>query len=162
MKEYFKSILIVLTASGLASTLMPEGQAKKGVRFGLSVLVLAAVMLPIRQSGDEILHFFSESMEGVFDKGDEEAGEAWQQEVMAAALEKGLVTALTERYDLPGDSIRAEVLYTEETDGEVRELRITGLTLHLYGRACYGDVPGIIKTAREELGVDCEVVYHRE
>ncbi len=162
MKEYLSSLLTVLLISGLASALMPEGQSKKGVRFGLSVLVLVAVMLPIRHSGDDILHFFSDNMEGTFDEGAVEDGEAWRQEILASAMEQGLAMALTERYGLPGDSVRAEIIYKEEELKDAHELQVTALTLHLYGRACYGDVPGMIKTAREEIGVDCEVVYHRE
>ena len=157
MKEYLGSILTVLLVSCLASVLMPDGESKKGVRVALSLVVLLSVIAPLRDGS--IAELFP-SDTGAILPDTELSGEAWIEAQEKAAIEEGIAVYLCDRYRLPSGSVRAEVTCRIDR-GEGREVSVSAMVLHLYGRAGLSNVPAMVEDVRAEIGVECEVVYHR-
>lgn len=158
MKAYLETILTVLLVSTLASRLMPDGEGKRFVRFALSILVLAAVMSPFRTG--ELVNFIADHTTGAFEN-EIAAGEGYLAEYEKKAIEAGIVATLAEKYGVPASLIELDTQCEAEETGDGRVVRVSSVSLHLYGRACMADVPSMVERIKRELGADCEVIYHR-
>ena len=158
MKGYLQTILTVLLVGSLATVLMPEGEGRRFVRFALSVLVLAAVMSPFRTG--ETVRFLTSYTAGAFEK-QEAAGEAYLLAQEENAVEAALAAALADAYDLSSSLIFIDADCVAEKTLNGRTVRVSFVRLHLYGRACFGDVPSMVTRIQNELDAECEVIYHR-
>ena len=158
MKGYLESILTVLLVGSLSSALMPEGEGRRFVRFALAILVLVSVVSPFRTG--EVVRFLTSYTPEAFEE-QAVVGEAYLLAREEKAIEEGLAAALAEKHGLSSSSIvlDADCMVEEEEAG--RTVRVSFVRLHLYGRACFSDVPSMVERIKNELGSECEVIYHR-
>lgn len=147
MQEYFITVLTVGAVSAVLMALSPSGEVKKGVRFVLSLAVLAAVILPL---GGGTLKL------PALPRGEAESGgqDGYLQQKTVEAVFRGMEAALTERFDLPeGISLSGEADVVGDT------VIVRRIVLTLQGRAVTADVPAMLSYLSENTGAECEVIY---
>lgn len=157
MATYFKSVLTVLFAGGIATLVTPEGEMKRGVRFAISLAVLVVLLSPLAEGWPD--GFFDVEADGAGEKA-AEAGTAFLAEAEEEALAEGLAVCLASKFGLSSDSLAVTLTAERAADGQT--VRIRTLTLHLYGRGMTADAVGMRALLLRETGVECEVLYHGE
>ena len=144
MKEY---LLLVLAASMLfaACSFLSYRQGERSVTLALSVLVLAAVVLPLGE-------LVSSLPEADFDfEADVTQGDGDYERVAEAAFCEGVIKTVSSEFSIEEENLRA---YCVGFDFE--KMRCKCLTVRVQGSAVFSDFDAIKKFLSENLG-GCEV-----
>ena len=141
------TVLTVGAVSAVLMALSPAGEVKKGVRFALSLAVLAAVVFPLGDGKPEL-----PALPG-FHVSAGETGDYLKQKT-AEAVFRGMEAALCERFNLAeGVSLSGEADIVGDT------VIVRRIVLTLSGRARMADVPALLSYLSENTGAECEVIY---
>lgn len=153
MREYLTALLLVSAVTAVLSFLSGEGATKKGVQFALSLVVLAAVVLPLPGLVGRIPDEYGDVLDRL--RGEYTEGEDYWQAATLAAVEEGIALHLCERYGLLEGELSVSAL-GDIVDGTVILHRVT---LSVRGGAWAADLPGMIRYVEENTGAECEVIY---
>ncbi len=152
MKEYLTTILLVAAVTAVVGMLGGEGKMKKSVSFGLSLAVLAVIVLPLAELIPEAAD--APSRFPALDFSAEE-GKEWFERETVAAVGEGIRAVLCERYAIK----EAQLSVACEGNLVDNTVILRRVQLTLSGAAVAADVPGMVRYIEENTGATCEVLY---
>lgn len=145
MREYLTAILM-LSALLCIGTLLSYRENDKTVRFAFSLILCAAVVLPIAESLGENASF------GInLPSVPEDMGEGEYEKTAKAALEKGISELLCSKFDIAEENV---TVFGEGFDFE--KMRFSTLCVTLYGSAVFKDTSSVERFIKENFG-GCDV-----
>ncbi len=145
MREYVTSILM-LSALLCIGALMSYRENDKTVRFAFSVILCAAVLLPVAEALGENV-----SSGITLPSVPEDIGDKEYEKTAKGALEEGILQLLCSKFDIAEEN--ASVV-GEGFDFE--KMRFSAVCVELYGSAVFKDTAQIERFIKENFG-GCDV-----
>lgn len=156
MSEYLVTILCVSAGTAVLGILPSEEKMKKSVQLALSLLLLAAVVLPLPSLLADLPRDYGGYLEGL--EGESVAGGEYLEGEMLSAVADGIAEHLAGRYGIP----RGAIAVVAEGDIVDRTVILSRVVLSLAPAAQTADVRGMIHYVEENTGAECEVIYLEE
>ena len=153
MREYLITVLCVSAVTAVLGILPSDEKMKRSVSFALSLVLLAAVVLPLPALLTDLPRDFSAYLEEL--EGEIASGSDYLEGETLAAVGDGIAAHLADRYGLARGAISAVV----EGDIVDNTVILTRVTLWLTGRAAAADVPRIVRAIEADTGAECCVEY---
>lgn len=153
MREYLITVLCVSAVTAVLGILPSDEKMKKSVSFALSLVLLAAVVLPLPALLTDLPRDFSAYLEEL--EGEIASGSDYLEGETLAAVGDGIAAHLADRYGLARGAISAVV----EGDIVDNTVILTRVEIALSPSAQAADVRGMVYYVEENTGADCEVIY---
>lgn len=153
MREYLVTVLCVSAVTAVLGILPSDEKMKKSLHFALSLLLLAAVVLPLPSLLSDLPRDYSAYLDAL--ESESIGGSAYLERETLAAVGEGIADHLADRYAIPRGAITA-VAEGDIVEGTVILRRVI---LSLSPAAQTADVRGMIFYVEENTKADCEVIY---
>lgn len=156
MREYLVTVLLVSAVTAVLGILPSDAKMKRSVSFGLAIVLLAAVVLPLPGLLSDLPRDYSAYLERL--EGEIASGSDYLEAATLDAVGEGIAAHLSDRYGIPRGAI------TARAEGEVIDntVILRQVTLFLAPAAQTADVRGMIYYVKENTKAECEVVYLEE
>ena len=153
MREYLVTLLCVSAATAVLGILPSDEKMKKAVSFALSLVLLAAVVLPLPDLLTDLPRDFGAYLEEL--EGEIVSGSDYLEGETLTAVGDGIAAHLADHYGLARGAIAATV----EGDIVDNTVILRRVVLYLAPSAQAADVRSILYYVEENTGADCEVIY---
>ena len=156
MREYLVTVLLVSAVTAVLGILPSDAKMKRSVSFGLAIILLSAVVLPLPTLLSDLPRDYAGYLERL--EGEIASGSDYLEAETLDAVGEGIAAHLADRYGIPLGAITARV-EGDITDSTVILRRVI---LSLAPAAQTADVRGMIYYVEENTKAECEVIYLEE